>query len=276
MSVDVGGGPRMTRAKWIAAAGSFILDEMVGRRRSAGIIAVMAAMNTATVATAAGCMSTAAGELLVSNEDFLTESDVSELPAGDAMGSAFTGFYRLRSFGVVDRYCARGNVNEVFGALEPGVAGFAFAHVDGRASMLGWDQIPIAEPVYAGGVDADGDFGLGAVDEITTADDVVVGETLYRVDGDIDELGHLESTWRQRVRFALGGDEVDCEAVAIVDADFEPGAEGDPCTLDADCPAFAPHCDGAACYDGSVGDPCANETDCVGTSVCDGVPASCR
>jgi len=264
---EVANERRLAVAAWTPQARWFKLGlVIVGRRSVAALLGVCLV----------GCVPGTGEDLLISNDDFLTEEDVQGLPAGDATGTDRSGFYRLGGFGIVDQYCARGNADEVFGGLGAGVEGFVFEHIDGQASMLGWDTIPVSLPVYAGGIDADGDFGLGAIDTVETVDGQEVGEVFYRVDGTISPAGKLESTWRQRVQYALGGDAVDCEAVAVVDATFEPGAEGDPCTLDADCPAVAPHCDGTSCYDGSVGDPCDDETACAGAFTCDGSPRTCR
>ncbi len=84
----------------------------------------------------------------------LTRDDVSDVPAGDAVGMQFSGQYLLTSNTIEGCDCRRGSCATLHGVVG---ATLMVTQTDGALQMTD----PLSLVLAHGGVDADGDFTLG-------------------------------------------------------------------------------------------------------------------
>lgn len=115
--------------------------------------------------------------------DCLTDADVSNLPAGDATGTAISGTY-VSTAGISQlcRECNQNQVSDVCSSLDPKVeAGqeILVTQTDGVLTIAG------SEATYTGGVNADGTFVVGGSRPAVDDQGKTVGTVLARYEGSI-------------------------------------------------------------------------------------------
>jgi len=133
------------------------------------------------------------------------DSHVSHLPAGDAVGSAFSGLYVIRSGAIAACDCRSGDCS----MWSVGIGEtFALTQSDGALHLVIQAPGTSAEPTYDGGIDANGEFRVGG--QIATD----FGSSMSLISGTVVAWTSIAARSENTFVGDLSGTHFDCDVAA--------------------------------------------------------------
>jgi len=201
-------------------------------------------------------------DLSVGGGASLEREDVEDLPAGDAQGDDVSGAYLFNGFDQRSCSCRSGNAAD-WCANTLAVEGVLLTQDGGALEMRALDMgEPSDTLVLEGGIDADGSLLVGGVNTVTDASGTAVGDTVNRVEGNVQPRDGGDLLWTMRGRAVIDGASIDCSMVFGLTLTWWDPDSIRSCGTDSDCHPERPHCVDDVCTDGAVGSACVFANDC--------------
>ncbi len=207
------------------------------------------------------CAACQGDSLEVGGDQVLEREDVEGLPPGDASGDAASGAFIV---GALEQRSCRCDGPDEFGLcdLSLGATGIWLVQDDGALQLQLLDALTALEDiVLEGGIDSDGAFVVGGVNELAL-NGVRLTQSFDRATGVVrpNDGGQIE--WVRRSR-SLAGDGSDCTITLDMEFSWWDPDDVGACTLALQCHPSRPYCSNFVCTDGSPGTSCGLPPDCA-------------